>query len=89
VPTLRGRLVAERLLRVVTAPSRLSKLAAKRLSADTMTLKSRGRRWTGRVAQGHGATAIPLTRLDRHPDPEAGAAQFVVPHHRRRIVKTR
>ena len=69
VPTLRGRTVINLFYEASTRTQSSFELAAKRLSADLITLKASGLGGReGRVAQGHGADALGLRpRRDRHP----------------------
>ena len=88
LPTLRGRLVINVFYESSTRTSSSFELAAKRLSADTMTLKSSG----SSVDKGESLkdTAQTLSAYDpdvivlRHP--EAGAPQFVARHTEARVV---
>jgi aspartate carbamoyltransferase catalytic subunit len=88
LPTLRGRLVVNVFYESSTRTSSSFELAAKRLSADTMTLKSSG----SSVDKGESLkdTAQTLSAYDpdvivlRHP--EAGAADFVARHTVARVV---
>ena len=88
LPTLRGRLVVNLFYESSTRTSSSFELAAKRLSADTLTLKSSG----SSVDKGESLkdTAMTLSAYDpdvivvRHP--EAGAAEFVSRHTRARVV---
>jgi aspartate carbamoyltransferase catalytic subunit len=79
LPTLRGRLVLNVFYESSTRTSSSFELAAKRLSADTMTLKSSG----SSVDKGESLKDTALTLSAYDPDvivirhPEAGAAQFV------------
>ena len=69
LPTLRGRTVINMFFESSTRTASSFELAAKRLSADTMTVRSDGLLdGQGRVAEGHGAHARRLRpRRDRHP----------------------
>ena len=71
LPTLRGRLVVNLFFESSTRTSSSFELAAKRLSADTLSIKaSRLVGGQGRVAQGHGAHARRLRPgRDRDPPP--------------------
>jgi aspartate carbamoyltransferase catalytic subunit len=88
LPTLRGRLVINVFYESSTRTSSSFELAAKRLSADTMTLKSSG----SSVDKGESLkdTAQTLSAYDpdvivlRHP--EAGAGELVARHTEARIV---
>jgi aspartate carbamoyltransferase catalytic subunit len=88
LPTLRGRLVLNVFYESSTRTSSSFELAAKRLSADTMTLKSSG----SSVDKGESLkdTALTLSAYDpdvivlRHPD--VGAAQFVARLTQARVV---
>ena len=79
LPTLRGRLVLNVFYESSTRTSSSFELAAKRLSADTMTLKSSG----SSVDKGESLKDTALTLSAYDPDvivlrhPEVGAAQFV------------
>jgi aspartate carbamoyltransferase catalytic subunit len=79
LPTLRGRLVLNVFYESSTRTSSSFELAAKRLSADTMTLKSSG----SSVDKGESLKDTALTLSAYNPDvivlrhPEVGAAQFV------------
>jgi len=79
LPTLRGRLVVNVFYEASTRTSSSFELAAKRLSADTMTLKSAG----SSVDKGESLKDTALTLSAYEPDvivlrhPEAGAAAFV------------
>ena len=71
LPTLRGRTVVNLFYESSTRTLASFELAAKRLSADTMSLRA-GRllRGQGRVAEGHGAHALGVRpRRDRRPPP--------------------
>jgi aspartate carbamoyltransferase catalytic subunit len=88
LPTLRGRSVINVFYESSTRTSSSFELAAKRLSADTMTLKASG----SSVDKGESLkdTAQTLSAYDpdviviRHP--EAGAAEFVARHTEARVV---
>src|SRR3954454_5995921 len=88
LPTLRGRLVLNVFYESSTRTSSSFELAAKRLSADTMTLKSSG----SSVDKGESLKDTALTLSAYDPDvivirhPEAGAAQFVARHTRTGVV---
>ena len=71
LPTLRGRTVVNLFFESSTRTSSSFELAAKRLSADMMSIKAaRLVGGQGRVAQGHGAHARRLRPgRDRHPPP--------------------
>jgi aspartate carbamoyltransferase catalytic subunit len=79
LPTLRGRLVLNVFYESSTRTSSSFELAAKRLSADTLTLKSSG----SSVDKGESLKDTALTLSAYEPDvivlrhPEAGAARFV------------
>jgi aspartate carbamoyltransferase catalytic subunit len=79
LPTLRGRLVLNVFYESSTRTSSSFELAAKRLSADTMTLKASG----SSVDKGESLKDTALTLAAYDPDvivlrhPEVGAAQFV------------
>jgi len=79
LPTLRGRLVLNVFYEASTRTSSSFELAAKRLSADTMTLKASG----SSVDEGESLKDTGLTLAAYEPDvivirhPEVGAAQFV------------
>jgi aspartate carbamoyltransferase catalytic subunit len=79
LPTLRGRLVLNVFYESSTRTSSSFELAAKRLSADTMTLKASG----SSVDKGESLKDTALTLAAYEPDvivirhPEVGAAQFV------------
>ena len=79
LPTLRGRLVLNVFYESSTRTSSSFELAAKRLSADTMTFKSSG----SSVDKGESLKDTALTLSAYDPDvivlrhPEVGAAQFV------------
>ena len=88
LPTLKGRLVINVFYESSTRTSSSFELAAKRLSADTMSIKSSG----SSVDKGESLkdTAQTLSAYDpdvivlRHP--EAGAADFVARHTQARVV---
>jgi aspartate carbamoyltransferase catalytic subunit len=88
LPTLRGRLVLNVFYESSTRTSSSFELAAKRLSADTMTLKSSG----SSVDKGESLKDTALTLSAYDPDvivirhPEVGAAQFVASVTEARIV---
>jgi aspartate carbamoyltransferase len=88
LPTLRGRLVLNVFYESSTRTSSSFELAAKRLSADTMTLKAVG----SSVDKGESLKDTALTLSAYDPDvivirhPEAGAAQFVARVTEARIV---
>jgi aspartate carbamoyltransferase catalytic subunit len=88
LPTLRGRLVLNVFYESSTRTSSSFELAAKRLSADTLTLKSTG----SSVDKGESLKDTALTLSAYDPDvivlrhPEVGAAQFVARHTQARIV---
>jgi aspartate carbamoyltransferase catalytic subunit len=79
LPTLKGRLVVNLFYESSTRTSSSFELAAKRLSADTLTLKSAG----SSVDKGESLKDTALTLGAYDPDvivmrhPQAGAAQFV------------
>jgi len=79
LPTLRGKLVLNMFYESSTRTSSSFELAAKRLSADTMTVKSTG----SSVEKGESLRDTAQTLAAYEPDvivirhPEAGAAQFV------------
>jgi aspartate carbamoyltransferase catalytic subunit len=79
LPTLRGRLILNVFYESSTRTSSSFELAAKRLSADTMTLKSSG----SSVDKGESLKDTALTLAAYDPDvlvlrhPEAGAAAYV------------
>src|SRR3954454_2303536 len=79
LPTLRGRLVLNVFYESSTRTSSSFELAAKRLSADSMTLKASG----SSVDKGESLKDTALTLAAYDPDvivirhPEVGAAQFV------------
>ncbi|HEY6962247.1 MAG TPA: aspartate carbamoyltransferase catalytic subunit [Gaiellaceae bacterium] len=82
LPTLRGRLVVNLFYESSTRTSSSFELAAKRLSADVLTLKSSG----SSVDKGESLKDTALTLSAYDPDvivlrhPEAGAAEFVARH---------
>jgi aspartate carbamoyltransferase catalytic subunit len=88
LPTLRGRLVINLFYEASTRTSSSFELAAKRLSADTLTLKSGG----SSVEKGESLKDTALTLSAYHPDvivvrhPEAGAAALVARHTKARVV---
>src|SRR3954466_5807580 len=88
LPTLRGRLVVNLFYEASTRTSSSFELAAKRLSADTMTLKSIG----SSVDKGESLKDTALTLSAYDPDvivlrhPEAGAAELVARHTRAGVV---
>ncbi len=88
LPTLRGRLVLNVFYESSTRTSSSFELAAKRLSADTMTLKAVG----SSVDKGESLKDTALTLSAYDPDvivlrhPEVGAAQFVAHATDARIV---
>jgi aspartate carbamoyltransferase catalytic subunit len=88
LPTLRGRLVLNVFYESSTRTSSSFELAAKRLSADTMTLKSSG----SSVDKGESLKDTALTLSAYDPDvivlrhPEVGAAQFVAELTEARVV---
>ena len=88
LPTLRGRLVLNVFYESSTRTSSSFELAAKRLSADTMTLKAVG----SSVDKGESLKDTALTLSAYDPDvivirhPEAGAANFVARVTEARIV---
>src|SRR5437763_1364827 len=79
LPTLRGRLILNVFYESSTRTSSSFELAAKRLSADTMTLKAAG----SSVDKGESLKDTALTLAAYEPDvivlrhPEVGAAQYV------------
>ena len=85
LPTLRGRTVVNLFFESSTRTSSSFELAAKRLSADVMSVKSsRLVGGQGRVAEGHGADARRLRpRRDRDPPPADRRAEPRRPGHRR------
>ena len=88
LPTLRGRLVLNVFYESSTRTSSSFELAAKRLSADTMTLKAVG----SSVDKGESLKDTALTLSAYDPDvivlrhPEVGAAQFVAGLTEARVV---
>ncbi len=88
LPTLRGRLVLNVFYESSTRTSSSFELAAKRLSADTMTLKAVG----SSVDKGESLKDTALTLSAYDPDvivlrhPEVGAAQFVARITEARVV---
>ncbi len=88
LPTLRGRLILNVFYESSTRTSSSFELAAKRLSADTLTLKSSG----SSVDKGESLKDTALTLSAYEPDvivlrhPEAGAARFVADHTDARVV---
>jgi aspartate carbamoyltransferase catalytic subunit len=88
LPTLRGRLVLNVFYESSTRTSASFELAAKRLSADTLTLKSSG----SSVDKGESLKDTALTLSAFEPDvivlrhPEAGAARFVANLTEARVV---
>ncbi|HEX3807106.1 MAG TPA: aspartate carbamoyltransferase catalytic subunit [Gaiellaceae bacterium] len=88
LPTLRGRLVINVFYESSTRTSSSFELAAKRLSADTMTLKSSG----SSVDKGESLKDTALTLSAYDPDvivlrhPEAGAGELVTRHTEARVV---
>jgi aspartate carbamoyltransferase catalytic subunit len=88
LPTLRGRLILNVFYESSTRTSSSFELAAKRLSADTMTLKSSG----SSVDKGESLKDTALTLCAYDPDvivirhPEVGAAQFVAQLTGARVV---
>jgi aspartate carbamoyltransferase catalytic subunit len=88
LPTLRGRLVLNVFYESSTRTSSSFELAAKRLSADTMTLKASG----SSVEKGESLKDTALTLAAYDPDvivlrhPEIGAAQFVARLTEARVV---
>ena len=88
LPTLRGRLVLNVFYESSTRTSSSFELAAKRLSADTLTLKSSG----SSVDKGESLKDTALTLSAYDPDvivlrhPEAGAARFVADVTGARVV---
>jgi len=88
LPTLRGRLILNVFYESSTRTSSSFELAAKRLSADTMTLKAAG----SSVDKGESLKDTALTLSAYDPDvivlrhPEVGAAQFVARATEARIV---
>jgi aspartate carbamoyltransferase catalytic subunit len=88
LPTLRGRLVLNVFYEASTRTSSSFELAAKRLSADTLTLKTAG----SSVDKGESLKDTALTLSAYDPDvivlrhPEAGAARFVADLTAARVV---
>src|SRR5438477_7159235 len=88
LPTLRGRLVLNVFYESSTRTSSSFELAAKRLSADTLTIKSSG----SSVDKGESLKDTALTLPAYEPDvivlrhPEAGAARFVADHTEAHVV---
>jgi aspartate carbamoyltransferase catalytic subunit len=88
LPTLRGRLVVNLFYESSTRTASSFELAAKRLSADTLTVKSAG----SSVDKGESLKDTTLTLSAYDPDvivlrhPEAGAAQFVARHTDAHVV---
>src|SRR5260221_1879360 len=88
LPTLRGRLVLNVFYESSTRTSSSFELAAKRLSADTMTLKAAG----SSVDKGESLKDTALTLSAYDPDvivlrhPEVGAAHFVARVTEARVV---
>jgi len=88
LPTLRGRLVLNVFYESSTRTSSSFELAAKRLSADTLTLKASG----SSVEKGESLRDTAQTLAAYDPDvivirhPEAGAAQFVAEATDARVV---
>jgi aspartate carbamoyltransferase catalytic subunit len=88
LPTLRGRLILNVFYESSTRTSSSFELAAKRLSADTMTLKAIG----SSVDKGESLKDTALTLSAYDPDvivirhPEVGAAQFVARVTEARVV---
>src|SRR3954466_4769575 len=88
LPTLRGRLVVNLFYEASTRTSSSFELAAKRLSADTMTLKAVGSSVDKGESLKH--TALTLSAYDpdviviRHPD--VGAAEYVARLTEARVV---
>jgi aspartate carbamoyltransferase catalytic subunit len=88
LPTLRGRLILNVFYESSTRTSSSFELAAKRLSADTLTLKASG----SSVDKGESLKDTALTLSAYEPDvivlrhPEAGAARFVADHTDARVV---
>jgi len=88
LPTLRGRLVVNLFYESSTRTSSSFELAAKRLSADTLTVKSSG----SSVDKGESLKDTTLTLSAYAPDvivvrhPEAGAANVVARHTKARVV---
>ena len=88
LPTLRGRLVINLFYESSTRTSSSFELAAKRLSADTLNVKSAG----SSVDKGESLKDTTLTLSSYDPDvivvrhPEAGAANVVASNTRARVV---
>jgi aspartate carbamoyltransferase catalytic subunit len=88
LPTLRGRLVLNVFYEASTRTSSSFELAAKRLSADTLTLKTAG----SSVDKGESLKDTALTLSAYDPDvivlrhPEAGASRFVADLTAARVV---
>jgi len=88
LPTLRGRLILNVFYESSTRTSSSFELAAKRLSADTMTLKSSG----SSVEKGESLKDTTQTLSAYEPDvivlrhPEAGAPEFVARNTEARVV---
>ena len=88
LPTLRGRLVLNVFYEASTRTSSSFELAAKRLSADTMSLKTAG----SSVDKGESLKDTALTLSAYDPDvivlrhPEAGAARFIADLTAARVV---
>src|SRR5881398_57491 len=88
LPTLRGRLILNVFYESSTRTSSSFELAAKRLSADTLTLKASG----SSVEKGESLRDTAQTLAAYDPDvivirhPEAGAAQFVADATDARVV---
>jgi len=88
LPTLRGRLILNVFYESSTRTSSSFELAAKRLSADTLTLKAAG----SSVDKGESLKDTALTLSAYEPDvivlrhPEVGAAQFVARVTQARVV---
>jgi aspartate carbamoyltransferase catalytic subunit len=88
LPTLRGRLILNVFYESSTRTSSSFELAAKRLSADTMTLKAVG----SSVDKGESLKDTALTLSAYDPDvivlrhPEVGAAEFVAQRTEARVV---
>jgi aspartate carbamoyltransferase catalytic subunit len=88
LPTLRGRLVVNLFYESSTRTLSSFELAAKRLSADTLTVKSSG----SSVEKGESLKDTTLTLSAYDPDvivirhPEAGAAELVSRHTGARVV---
>src|SRR5918911_193760 len=88
LPTLRGRLVLNVFYESSTRTSSSFELAAKRLSADTLTLKASG----SSVEKGESLKDTTLTLSAYDPDvivirhPHIGAAEYVARHTDARVV---